>query len=235
MMSSMSIRKMILFDIDGTLLLTGGVGAVALNQVFQEMFSVQDAWSALIPDGKTDPMIIDELSVSSLGRLLTAEERQKVTDRYYEIFEQNIFSASGFRLMPGVSRLLDTLSAREDLILGVATGNFEKAAWLKLKRGDIHSHFHFGGFGSDSHHRPELTRKAVERGFEKIGRELPPEAIWVIGDTQHDIHAGKSIGAHTVAVATGRLKAEEFKPYKPNHILSDLDHPEQFLKILEIH
>lgn len=228
----MTVRKLLLFDIDGTLLLTGGVGAFALNQVFKEMFQVEDAWSELIPDGKTDFMIIDELSSSCLGRILNKDERNRVAERYHELFEQNIFTASGFKLMPGVPELLTLLSNRKDIALGIATGNFEKAAWLKLQRGNIHSYFKFGGFGSDSAFRPELTRKAAERGFAKIGRELAPEDVWVIGDTQHDIHAGKSMGARTVAVATGRLTPEEFKPYKPDHILTDLAKADEFLKIL---
>lgn len=233
-MSSMAIRKLILFDIDGTLLLTGGVGAVALNKVFQEMFGVEDAWSELIPDGKTDPIIIDELSSACLGRLLNENERERVADRYHELFEENIFSADGFRLMPGVNRLLEVLSQRKDLALGIATGNFEKAAWMKLKKGKLDSYFQFGGFGSDAHNRAELTRKAAERGFEQIGYRLASEDIWVIGDTQHDISAGKSLGARTIAVATGRLTVEEFKPYKPDYIFPDLENLEEVLKVLEI-
>lgn len=227
------IRKLLLFDIDGTLLLTGGVGALALNQVFREMFGVENAWRGLVPDGKTDFMIIDELATSSLSRLLTQDERVRISNRYHEIFEENIFSAEGFRLMPGVTTLLSLLSERKDLALGIATGNFEKAAWLKLKRGGIHSHFQFGGFGSDSAHRTELTRKAAERGFEKIGRRLAPEDVWVIGDTEHDVNAGKSMGARTVAVATGRLKAADFEKHRPDHVLHDLNNPEEFFKILE--
>lgn len=230
----MAVKKILLFDIDGTLLLTGGVGALAFDQVFKEMFSVENAWKDLVPDGKTDFMIIDELAASSLGRILSRDERERVADRYHELFEQNIFIAGGFRLMPGVPELLALLSKRNDVALGIATGNFEKAAWLKLKKGNIHSHFKFGGFGSDSSLRPELTRKAAERGFEKIGRELAPEDVWVIGDTQHDISAGKSMGARTVAVATGRLTPEEFKAYKPDHILADFANPDSFLKILEL-
>lgn len=230
----MSVKKLLLFDIDGTLLMTGGVGAFALTQVFREMFSVEDAWKELVPDGKTDFLIMDELASSSLGRLLTREECAYATDRYHEIFEEHILGSEGFRLLPGVPVLLEILSKRKDLALGIATGNFEKAAWLKLRKGNIHNHFHFGGFGSDSAHRAELTQKAAERGFEKIGRRLDPQNVWVIGDTQHDITAGKSMGARTAGVTTGRMKAADFKPYAPDYVLSDLTNPAEFLRMLEI-
>lgn len=228
----MTVQKILLFDIDGTLLHTGGVGALALNQVFREMFGVENAWSEMVPDGKTDLRILEELSSSCLGRPLSERESALVAERYHEIFEKNIYAAENFRLMPGVTLLLKELFLREDLALGIATGNFEKAAWLKLRRGNLDTYFHFGGFGSDSASREELTRKAAERGFQKIGRVLEAQDIWVIGDTQHDILAGKSLGAKTAGVATGRLRAEDFRALGADVIFEDLSCSEFFFKEL---
>ncbi len=226
------IRKMLLFDIDGTLLLTGGTGAVAFNQVFQEMFGLKDAWGNCIPDGKTDPALVEEIAQANLGRSLTLAEYQAFCSRYLELFEEGIREASRFRLMPGVKQLLGKLSAMPDLALGVATGNFEKAAWSKLERGSIRHHFRFGGFGSDSHHRPELTRKAMLRGHDFVGRVIDPQDIFVIGDTVWDIHAGKQIGACTIGITTGRYQKEDFEKAGSDYIFTDLTDLDQFLNAL---
>lgn len=229
----MSVRKMLLFDIDGTLLLTGGTGALAFNLVFKEMFGVEEAWGNTHPDGKTDPAIIDEVAVSCLGRTLSPAEYKKLCTRYLELFDENIGKSERFRLMPGVPELLEHLSQREDVLLGVATGNFEQAAWSKLERGKIRHYFSFGGFGSDSHHRPELTRQAMMRGHRTLGRELPSRHIFIIGDTPWDVLAGKHIGATTVAITTGSYTAADFEASNPDYIFPDLAQAERFLELLE--
>jgi phosphoglycolate phosphatase len=229
----MKIKKMLLFDIDGTLLLTGGTGALAFNQVFKEMFGLENAWGGCVPDGKTDPAIVDELAQANLGRSLTSVEYDSLCERYLQLFNENIHEAPRFRLMPGVPELLSELTARPELALGVATGNFEKVAWSKLERGRIRHHFRFGGFGSDSLHRPELTRRAMQRGHEIIGRELSPEDIVVIGDTIWDIHAGKHIGALTIGVTTGSYRQDDFRHAGADFIFSDLSDLAGFLKILQ--
>ncbi len=227
------IQKILLFDIDGTLLLTGGVGADAFNIVFKEMFGIDDAWGSCIPDGKTDPIIIEEVAQASLGRKLNDSEYEKLCVRYLEIFDRDILKAERFRLMPGVPGLLEQLSRDRKLALGVATGNFERAAWSKLERGGIRHHFGFGGFASDSALRPELTRTALLRGHEAIGKELDPGQVFVIGDTIWDIHAGKHIGSRTVGIATGRYSVGEFKAAGADFAFPDLTDLAGFLKMIE--
>ena len=228
----MTIRKMLLFDIDGTLLLTGGIGAIAFNQVFQEIFGIEDAWGDCIPDGKTDPALVQEIAQARLGRDLSDAEYQNFCRRYLDLFDRGIQSAPKFHLMPGVPELLSALSQRHEIILGVATGNFEQAAWSKLERGRIRHYFRFGGFGSDSAHRHELTRRAMVRGHEIIGRQLDPGDVMVVGDTLWDIRAGKYLGARTVGIATGRYSTDDFKAESPDFIFSDLSDLKGFLKIL---
>ena len=141
---------MLLFDIDGTLLLTGGVGKIALEAAILELFGIPDSWGNLIPDGKTDPMIISEICFRILKRNLMDEEYHTLCSRYHHHFENEISHADRFRLMPGIPELLGTLAGNPCLVMGLATGNFGKAAEMKLKRGNLDVFFSFGGFASDS-------------------------------------------------------------------------------------
>jgi len=135
--------KLILFDIDGTLLLTGGAGMIAFERAFAELFGLAEVWGDLKPDGKTDPAIIDEITLRVMSRELTPEEYGNLCRRYHEHFRLEILNAKAFRLMPGVEDVLARLAKRADVRLGVATGNFEEAAWLKLERGGLRQYFSF--------------------------------------------------------------------------------------------
>ncbi len=229
----MTIRKMILFDVDGTLLATGGVGADALNHAFHEIFGIEEAWQDIIPDGKTDPVIIEEMAVQTLGRSLELSEYEQLCTLYLKHFEVKLKDAPRFRLMPGVTPLLEALAARGDILLGLATGNFESAAWMKVERGGIRHFFKFGGFGSDSRDRGELTRTGVLRGLEFLGEGFSTRDIFVVGDTLFDVHAARKAGVRSVAVTTGRFSAQDFNPLAPDGILADLSDARAFLKILE--
>lgn len=227
--------KLVIFDIDGTLLYTGGAGRIAFERAFQELFGIPEVWQNLVPDGKTDPAIIDEIVCRTLKRPLTPEEYKKLERRYHDFFEEEIVNPPSFRVLPGVTALLERLSREQKIILGIATGNFEQAAWSKLKRGNIHTFFRFGGFASDHANRVELTRFALERGRKLHQTDIPGERIFLIGDTQHDIHAGKTLGVRTIGVATGKTGVKEFKEkHKADFALEDLSDLEQFLKILGV-
>lgn len=227
--------KMVIFDIDGTLLYTGGTGRIAFEKAFEELFGIPDVWQDLVPDGKTDPMIIDEIVRRTLKRPLTQPEYDRLEQRYHHYFDEEIVDPPSFRLLPGVTALLERLQREEEILLGIATGNFERAAWAKLKRGNIHSFFKFGGFASDHANRVELTRFAVERGQKLHGKKIPNECIFLIGDTQHDVHAGKTLGVQTVGVATGKTSVKDFhEKYQSEFALEDLSDADRFLNILGI-
>ena len=212
---------MLLFDIDGTLLHTGGAGRRALEKAFEELFGIQGAWKGIIPDGKTDPMIIQEMALGSVGRFLEREEYEKAVCSYEKYFQTEIRRAGSFRLMPGIPELLKKLSGCEGFLLGVATGNFEAPAWGKLERGGLRQCFSFGGFGSDSHDRTGLTSRAVRRGELLSGRKFLASEVVVIGDTPFDVRAGKNLGFKTVAVATGQTTGAAWQEYAPDLVLSD--------------
>jgi phosphoglycolate phosphatase-like HAD superfamily hydrolase len=133
--------------------------------------------------------------------------------------------------MPGVKELLDTLSECEDVVMGLETGNLEPAAYLKLKRGGIDGYFSFGGFGSDAANRTELVRTAIKRGL-ATHSEIPDEDIYVIGDSPHDITAGKNLGINTIAVGTGLVAREKILATQPTYFLKDLSDVAAFLRYI---
>lgn len=222
--------KLLLFDIDGTLLLTGGAGKVAFEKVFEELFSVPGVWRDIVPDGKTDPIIIDELIAKNLPGGITAAQYEQLCRKYEDYFESEIDHSPRFRLMPGVPDLLKALSDEKDLLLGVATGNFEKPARLKLKRGGLDGFFPFGGYGSDSRVRLELTAKAIERAQRHAGKSFARHEIYVIGDTIHDIRAGHQLEARTIALATGSTPQETLARENPAFLWERLPDPAVFLE-----
>lgn len=225
-------KKVLLFDIDGTLLLTGGVGKIAFERAFEELFQIPDAWGDCVPDGKTDPLIVEEIAAQTLKRKLKKKEYEMLCKRYTDYFRSEIKKAPKFRLMPGVSVLLETLSKRNDVLLGIASGNLEEAGWLKLERGNIHHYFQFGGFGSDSNDRSGIIRKALKCAEKIMGHDVARELVFVIGDTEHDIRSAQKLGLQSIAVATGNFDQNDLHSSKPTHLLENLADLELFLKLI---
>lgn len=229
----MKTKKILLFDIDGTLLLTGGAGRIAFEKAVEELFGFQNSWGGLVPDGKTDPMIIEELLTPLKGSPLSQNEYERLCNRYHDHFEVEVARVEKFHIMPGIVELLNRLSSEPAFALGIATGNFKKAADMKLRRGGLEQYFSFGGFACDAADRRELTKIGYERGKTFCGQEIAAENVIVIGDTVHDIRAGKSIGAKTVAVSTGSTRPETLQAMNPDYLFQDLRDAEAFLSILE--
>jgi len=227
------MRKLILFDIDGTLLLTGGAGKLAFNHVFEENFGIQGAWQNIHPDGRTDPSLIKELFEKNLGRHPSPQEADRIEQAYGKAMSWSLQEAKNFRLMPGVLELLKVLEEREMGWMGLATGNFEKTAYLKLERAGLRNFFRFGGFGSDHPDRLELTRLALERGRQSLGRWVPAEEVWLIGDTVEDIRCGKLLGLNTVAVATGSTTKGTLVQHRPDFVLDSLQPLGEVLMVFE--
>jgi phosphoglycolate phosphatase-like HAD superfamily hydrolase len=225
------MRRLILFDIDGTLLLTGGAGKAAFDRVFVQLYGIENAWGETHPDGRTDPNLITELFEKNLKRKPSPQEEKKVRELYGTTMAQTLEQSPRFRLMPGVERLIPRLASYEVFSLGLATGNFEETAYLKLKRAGLESFFPFGGFGSDFPDRLQLTRTAVQRGYQKAGGMIAPEDCFVVGDTIHDIRCGKLLGLTTVAIATGSTSKQELARHRPDFLLDSLEETEEVLTI----
>ena len=224
--------KLLLFDIDGTLLLTNGAGTRAANRAFENIYGISEAMTKIDAAGKTDPIILKEIFKNELNRDYSHEEAKELYKLYMPFLEEET-SASETTVMPGIPRLLENLSRREDMVLGVATGNIEQGAWIKLKSAGLDHHFKFGGFGSDSHLREHLIIKAKERAIDHVDNGTDIQKTFVIGDTPYDINHGRAAGAVTVGVATGSYSRAELEEHSPDHLFDDLNNLEIVLEIFK--
>jgi phosphoglycolate phosphatase len=222
---------LLLFDVDGTLIHTGGAGIRAFQRAFHEMFRVTMATEGIRFHGRTDPEILEDIFVAVFGQPPAPEQVEVICRRYLGHLHDEVPHSPGYRIMPGLPHLLELLSARGEVRLGLATGNLEEAARIKLDRADLNRYFSFGGFGSDAKDRTALIRKAIDRGRNLAGESQEIRVI-VIGDTDLDIACGRAAGATTVAVATGGDSWETLRQASPDHLLKDLSRPEEILAIL---
>ena len=223
---------LLLFDVDGTLILTGGAGIRAFQRTLRELFRIEAAIDGVRFHGRTDPDIIEDLCAAGLGRPPTLTETQAICRRYLTYLPEEVDRSPGYRVMPGLPDLLEVLARRPEVRLGLATGNLEGAAKIKLRRADLNRYFSFGGFGSDARDRTTLIRKAIERGRALVEGSSQPIRVVVIGDTDLDITCGREAGATTVAVATGGDSWETLHQASPDLLLNDLSRPEALLAML---
>ncbi|HEV7562108.1 MAG TPA: HAD family hydrolase [Solirubrobacterales bacterium] len=213
--------KAVLFDIDGTLLVTGGAGAVAWQRAFLELHGVEANIEEHTHAGMTDPEIAEIVFREVIGRDGSEAERAEAIAGYLSHLADAVAESDGYRLMPGIEETLPRLTD-QGVLLGIVTGNIEAAAHIKLARGDLNRFFAFGGYGSDSRDRTELTRKGIERGGEVLGSPLDLEATIAVGDTPRDIQAGHGAGIKVVGVATGAYSVEEQKAAGADWAIPDL-------------
>jgi phosphoglycolate phosphatase-like HAD superfamily hydrolase len=234
-------RTILMFDVDGTLVLSGGAGSRALDRALFAIHGISGAMQGIRPGGMTDPAIVREIFRTRVGRDPTASEADAVYRAYIPLLEEEVAASEGFRVMPGIGPLLRELAAREDIFLGLVTGNLEEGARIKLARPGLINHFRFGGFGSDSEDRGHLTRIGLERGralVRGVSGHAPGlagsagERVVVVGDTLLDIRAGRSIGAATVAVATGSVSFETLSGDSADIVVRDLSDPAPLLALL---
>ncbi len=217
--------NLLLFDIDGTLLLTGGAGLAAFRDALADANLPTEGIETIRFDGMTDPAIVREL-LAPRGHD-RPELVQAVLRSYLAHFQRRLPHARSFRVLPGVPEGLAALSRRTDCRLGLATGNLEAAAWLKLRHAGLDGFFDFGGFGSDAEDRAELVRRAIERGRERA-RDARARAV-VIGDTPRDIAAARRAGALAVGVASGRFSVGELSDAGAHRAIPDLRPPHDWL------
>ncbi|MCB0322656.1 MAG: HAD hydrolase-like protein [Bdellovibrionales bacterium] len=228
--------KLLLFDIDGTLLSAGPSPMVAFETAFAEQFSIAGCWGDTQPHGRTDPDIVGEICRRVLQRELNAAELTRLFKRYAVLLEPEISQCQKFRVLPGALALCQRLAASERFYLGIETGNIEPAGRIKLARGGLDSFFTFGGWGSDSADRSEIVRIAIERA--RSIHDLPnltyATDVVVIGDAPQDIQAGQALGARTIAVATGRYGNDELEAHQPTAVLDTLDDIPGFLQAADL-
>jgi phosphoglycolate phosphatase-like HAD superfamily hydrolase len=228
-------RALILFDIDGTLLLTSGAGRRAITAALADRLGDRDAWRQVRFDGKTDPQIVREL-LEAAGDAAASDPETiaEVCERYVVHLEEELERTPGAtRLLPGVTSLLDRLESRGDVVLGLLTGNVVRGAGLKLRSGGLDpARFRVGAYGSDSAHRPDLPAIATARAASIFGRVPGGDTVVIVGDTPADVTCGRAIGARAVAVATGSYPASALREAGARAAFEDLSDTDAVLDAL---
>ncbi len=219
-----------LFDIDGTLILSGGAGKAALEAGLASEFGIAQVIDKLQLSGRTDRAI-----VTDLFRLHviddTPENRRRLAEAYLRHLPRCLATLGG-RVLPGIAALLECLSERHDVALGLLTGNLRAGARVKLGHFGLFEYFPFGGFGDEHIDRDDVAREALAE-VRRHHKAIPPERIWVVGDTPLDVRCARAIGARAVAVATGWHTCEELTGHGPDLLLDDLSDPLPLLNCLD--
>lgn len=216
--------KVLLFDIDGTLVRAGGAGRKALNRAAFLLYGKKDACSELSLAGRTDLYNFREAARRALGRKPSLAEVERLHREYLKHlphFVRRAIKNGSYVLPPGIKTLLKRLSREKGVLLGLGTGNMEQGARIKLEPSGFNAYFLFGGYGSDAFHRPALLKKAVRRAETLAGRRFNGDEVFVIGDTPLDVAAGKKAGYKTVGVGTGFAEWTELVRSRPHHLARD--------------
>ena len=211
--------RVCLFDIDGTLINTGGAGMAAIQQAFGQVFGIGDL-DGVQTVGRTDRGIADDL-FSARGVENSTANWQTFQAAYLEHLHENLRQREG-RVLAGVVELLEHLTSQRDVALGLLTGNTAEGARIKLEYYDLNQHFAFGGYGDDHPHRDEVARQALRVARSHLNQDITGQDVCVIGDTPHDVRCARAIGARVVAVSSGFCSAEELIEAGPDVLVKNL-------------
>lgn len=200
----------VLFDIDGTLIASGGASTAAWRRAFEELHGISvNVWDHTGP-GTTDPEVGRASFRGALGRVPTKAELARLMALRLRFLPDEVEGSEGYRVLPGVEETLERL-IEAGRLLGLTTGNVEAAAHIKLARANLNRFFSFGGYGSDSPDRAELTRRAVERAAVVSGGTVEARECIAVGDTPRDVAAAHGAGIRLLGVATGSYDAAELR------------------------
>lgn len=227
------MRKLVLFDIDGTLVLTGGAGLRAMNRALEDTFGYVNGLEGIPVAGRTDWAILAD-AVRRLGHALDGAMLADLQHRYVTNLAEEIQHPGHGRkgVMPGIREILDRLERRDDLLVGLLTGNFEDGARVKLGYFDLWRYFRCGAYGGDAADRNALVPVARERARACGLPEIGDADVLVVGDTPHDVKCAHAAGATAVAVATGSSTVEELRATGAEHVFEDLADTEAFMRLL---
>jgi phosphoglycolate phosphatase len=220
MAESSNGARLVLFDVDGTLLSAGRAARDSILAALAEVLGWEGSSDGNDFSGKTDPQILRELVMESVGRERFEAALEAVLDRYVEELSRRL-SPEAVVVKPGVPALLDRLADEPRVTLGLLTGNIARGARLKLEPAGLNRYFRFGAFGDDSADRYRLPAIAVARAREETGRDFDGRSVVIIGDSVHDVACGRSLGARAIAVATGPTPAETLHAERPDALFAD--------------
>ena len=224
------MKHVILFDIDGTLLSTGGAGQRAMERALHTAFDLDDHAHDIPAAGRTDRAITQDL-FQLHGIADETANRTRFWDEYLQHLPGTLAELDG-RVLPGVFELLEILVQRGDTAVGLLTGNLQRGAALKLRHYRLDHHFRFGGYGDEHFHRDDVARLALLEASRFLDRNLSPESISVVGDTPSDVRCARAIGARAVAVTTGMYTRSELQSAAPACLLDDFSDPHDCLRQL---
>ena len=212
----------VLFDVDGTLLSSGGAGAASWRLAFEELYGIPADIGKFTDAGMTEPEVGRLTFEKVIGHKPSRRELARLMSKRLHYLTQTVAESKHFIVLPGVKETLARLS-EDGYLLGITTGGVEAAAHIKLTRARLNHYFSVGGYGSDSIDRTELTRKALERAGMLLGEPIDPKEALVVGDTPRDVEAAHGAGAFAVGVATGRYSEEELRETGADSVLGSLE------------
>jgi phosphoglycolate phosphatase len=233
MYHSLRTRQLLLFDIDGTLVLTGGAGLRAMNRACEEVVGHDSPLTGVTLAGRTDWIILDDV-LKRHGLALDTRLFDELRRRYLDHLREEIeLPGKGVKaIMPGIRELLDALQARPDVALGLLTGNFAEGARIKLEYFDLWKYFPCGAFGDDASDRNHLVPVAIQRARECGIADATPADVIVVGDTPHDVACAHTVGATPIAVATGGYSADQLRAAGADVVFQDLSDTAAFLRVM---
>jgi phosphoglycolate phosphatase len=229
--TSTDASVLLLFDIDGTLVRVGGAGRRAMVRAFAARCGIEDAMAGVRLDGSTDPVIVADALRVHLGREPHGpSETEAILETYLECLAEELSAGHHvYEVLPGARALLEAARSVGRSVIGLATGNVERGARLKLEAGDLMRYFAFGGYGSDAADRAALVARGIERGQEHAvrahGRAFAPEHVLVLGDTEKDVFAARRAGAVAVGVLAGSARPEALLASNPDVVVESLQDP----------
>jgi phosphoglycolate phosphatase len=226
--------RLVLFDIDGTLVLTGGAGLRALTRAGEEVLGVPDLVDGIPVAGRTDWAILQDVAVRA-GRDLDGPLLGSLREAYLGFLREEIERPGhGLKtVMPGIRELLAALELRRNVIVGLLTGNFAEGARIKLEHFQLWHHFRCGAYGDDHPDRNALVPFAVRRADARGLGRVPYDEVIVVGDTPHDVACARAVGAQAVAVATGSCSVEDLRRSGADVVLPDLSDIEALLGLMD--
>jgi phosphoglycolate phosphatase len=214
-------RIAVLFDIDGTLLITGGAGAGSWRLAFDELYGIPADIGKFTDTGMTDPDVGRKTFEAVLERKPERKEFTRLLERRLFYLHQTVADSKDYRVLSGVQKLLPKL-IDDGYLLGLVTGNLEAAAHIKLHRAQLNRFFSFGGYGSDSTDRAELTRIALKRATLVYGEPVTPEQAIVVGDTPHDVDGAHAAGMACVGVGSHHYTVDQLRAAGADYAIASL-------------
>jgi len=224
------VKTLLLWDIDGTLIASGGAGMQALETGLRTGLGVNGSLADIDFAGRTDRWIVRRI-FEKFSVPHTEENFASLIDSYLAALPAALLNPHA-RVLPGVRDILATADARDDVAQGLLTGNLRRGAQAKLGHHGLWEFFPFGGFADDGELRNDISPHALRRAHAHAKVTFAPERVWVIGDTPHDIECGRVIGARTLAVATGSHSIAQLAAHQPDAVLPDLADAAAFWKIV---